>query len=230
MSNRLLSPKTLKDNKLLPSVLLLIATNIIPIFGALFWDWNVFEVVLSYCLETFVIGIIHAFKMLLSKGGFLKFFMIPFFLFHYNMFVVVQTIFVIIFMSEGPGNIYFGEAPEAQGEANVEHLKGFITNMQESSWWWFPIVLALSHLFSYFFNYIGKGEFENKVVANMMIEPYGRIMVQQFTVIGGAFLIGMFNSPLGMLLILIVLKTGLDVRSHVKEHTNKKPPNSFESD
>lgn len=202
----------MKTKKLLPSIVFLIIANLVPLYGALVLGWNIFAIVLSYCLETFAIGVFHVFKMLAAKeGGVLKFFMVPFFIFHYNMFVLVQTFFVVIFMSK----------KNSHQDQNDGHYEQLVDNAVIDNWWWFPLILMVSHLFSFFFNYIGKKEYKTKNVMDMMIEPYGRIFIQQFTVIGGAFLMIALGSPIGLLLILIVLKIAVDLISHIKEHNQK---------
>ena len=39
-----------------PSTLLLLAANSIPIFGVLYWGWDVFVLLMLYWLETAIIG------------------------------------------------------------------------------------------------------------------------------------------------------------------------------
>ncbi|MCP4437486.1 MAG: hypothetical protein GY810_00795 [Aureispira sp.] len=219
----------MKAKKLLPSIIFLLIVNLIPMYGALVLGWDIFEIVLSYCLETFAIGILHVFKMMAAgEGGALKFFMVPFFIIHYNMFVIIQTIFVVVFMT-----VDFSAMNNTNGKVDIDegHFDQFINDVTTDNWWWFPIILAISHLFSFLFNFIGKKEYKTKNVGDMMMAPYGRIIVQQITVIGGAFLMGALGSPIGLLLILIVMKTGLDLKAHVKEHEEKNAPeNSLDYD
>ena len=86
------------------SDILLIAANLLPVVGAIFWNWNAKEIFLVYCLETIIIGILNLVKMAIvtvvrktdtwyNQGSSTKqsglFFMF-FFLVHYGLFVAVQ--------------------------------------------------------------------------------------------------------------------------------------------
>jgi hypothetical protein len=51
-----------------------------------------------------------------------------------------------------------------------------------------------------------------------MQQPYGRVIVLHVMLLCGGFLVMAFQSPMIGLLLLIVLKIGLDLRSHVQEH------------
>jgi Family of unknown function (DUF6498) len=51
-----------------------------------------------------------------------------------------------------------------------------------------------------------------------MIEPYKRIMVMHITLIVGGFLTLILRTLQPALLLLIILKTGVDLRAHLREH------------
>ena len=51
-----------------------------------------------------------------------------------------------------------------------------------------------------------------------MRAPYQRIAVLHITVIIGAFLVIKLESPLGLLLALVALKTGMDIMLHNRSH------------
>jgi hypothetical protein len=174
-------------NKFL-SVIVLIAVNLFPIFGAIYFGWNIFEIVTLYVLETFIIGLLNAFKMLFTKGN-LKFALIPFFLFHYNFFILVQTVFVIILLGPGDGQSFL----------DGDSLENFITTFTKKEMMLTIGVLAISHIFSFFHNFIGKKQFEKKETGHYFVAPYKRIFVQQFVVIFGAWIVMLFNTPMGFL-------------------------------
>jgi len=181
------------------SVLILIVVNIFPIFGVIIFGWDIFEIVALYVIETFIIGTYNVIKMGFTESN-TKFVLIPFFLFHYNFFILIQSAFVVILIGDG-----------------IDDLFSLFTNRD------FLIAIGLiifSHGLSFYKNYIKNKEFENMTVEKLMISPYKRIFVQQFMVIGGAFLVLLFNAPMGFLIILIVLKTFLDFRAHNKSHAH----------
>lgn len=84
------------------------------------------------------------------------------------------------------------------------------------------IVIALSHGFSFVFNFLIEGEYKKTGVGELMLSPYKRVIIQQVTVIFGGFAIAALHSPTILLLLLIVLKTIFDVRAHIKVHNELK--------
>jgi len=71
---------------------------------------------------------------------------------------------------------------------------------------------------SFAFNYIGTGEYKSALVPALMFRPYGRVMVLHVVILGGGFLVATLGSPLIPLALLVVLKTGLDLFGHLREH------------
>jgi hypothetical protein len=51
-----------------------------------------------------------------------------------------------------------------------------------------------------------------------MGSPYGRVVVMHVAIIFGAFLTAALGSPVGILIILVGLKTSLDVIFHMRQH------------
>jgi hypothetical protein len=78
--------------------------------------------------------------------------------------------------------------------------------------------LFISHGVSFFSNFLGRREYERSTITVLMTAPYNRIMVMQLTLIFGGWVILLLNSPVGALVLLIVLKTALDFSAHRKEH------------
>ena len=89
--------------------------------------------------------------------------------------------------------------------------------MFSGSLWISAFVLGGSHLFSFFVNYLGKGEFRRTALPVLMAQPYGRIMVLHFAILFGAFAVMLLGSPVFLLLILIGGKIWLDVKMHLRE-------------
>jgi hypothetical protein len=90
--------------------------------------------------------------------------------------------------------------------------------IEESALWPALAALALSHLLSFVLNYLGRGEYRHARPAVLMHAPYGRVVVLHVAIIGGAFLVMEFDSPLWALALLVALKIGLDLRAHLREH------------
>ncbi|MBN1251727.1 MAG: hypothetical protein JXR51_04480 [Bacteroidales bacterium] len=191
------------------SLIILLAVNLFPIFGVFFLNWDSFEIIFLYVVETFIIGFINVLKMS-KKEGIEKFFLIPFFIFHYNFFILIQSIFVVIFWSIG--NSGFDEINENFGNEIFYSIgsKDFIIAV---------LLIIFSHSVSFYKNYIKNKEFLLYNIGELMFLPYKRIIIQQITVIGGAFIILLLKAPIGFLIIFIVLKIYFDMRAHFKSHS-----------
>ena len=51
-----------------------------------------------------------------------------------------------------------------------------------------------------------------------MTAPYNRIMVMHLTLIFGGWIILLIGMPIGALVVLVLLKTAVDLQAHRKEH------------
>jgi hypothetical protein len=195
------------------TALYLVLVNLIPLFGVLFFDWSVYSILIIYWLESAVIGFWNIMKMrkseARSKPGEIistrlngkpitqmaKPAIIFFFIIHYGIFMTVHGAFVLLFFGLQTG---FDADPLGIVLAAVS--------------------LFVSHGLSYKQNFIGKGEYKKKSVDRLMMEPYGRILIMHFVIIGGAFLIASFNGPEILVVLLVVLKIILDLAGHAWEH------------
>ena len=78
--------------------------------------------------------------------------------------------------------------------------------------------LWISHGVSFVVNYMLAGERDRLSVGQLMAAPYGRIVVLHLAVIFGGMAVMAMGQPLGMLLVLVFLKIGVDVGLHLREH------------
>ena len=190
----------------------LVAANLLPLAGVLFWGWDVFPLLALFWMENVVIGALNVLRMLCADpadaalwGG--KLFMVPFFSFHYGIFAAVHGAFVFSM---------FGKKYDMDG---IWPLEPVMSAAQDYGLWLPLAVLLASHLFSFFWNYLYRGEFRRARLAELMVKPYGRVIVLHVTVLIGGFAAMALGSPLWALLLLIALKIGLDLKAHLKEHS-----------
>ena len=194
-----------------PTVLLMILANLIPLAGVVILGWQVFPLMLLFWVENVIVGIINVVKMLMAEPGnpkawASKVFMIPFFCFHYGIFTLVHGVFVFaVFGGQSSGD------SSAEAVSTWQRLTG-------SEMGWGGLALLVSHGVSFFFNYVGAREYRRSRLADVMQEPYGRVVLLHLTIIFGGFLVMLLGSPVVGLLLLVVLKTVMDLRSHVQQH------------
>lgn len=71
---------------------------------------------------------------------------------------------------------------------------------------------------SFFTNFLGKRKSLTVSPSQQMGEPYSRVMVLHVTILAGGFLGAILGTPVAALVLLVVSKTAIDVRAHLKEH------------
>ena len=202
------------------AVVALVVANAIPLVGVLFFGWSVWTILIVYWLENGIVGAFNVLRMARAEGDDLagaagwkingrpatsmaKVGLIPFFILHYGLFWVVHGVFVLtlpLFASIGPNGSDVGPGPDP--------------------WTILLAVVALfiSHGLSYLFNYIGSGEYRRTSAIGQMFAPYGRLVVLHVTIIFGAIAISLTGAPVAAIVVLVVLKTALDLGLHLREH------------
>jgi hypothetical protein len=196
----------------------LILANTAPLIGVLAHHWTVFAVVLLYWSENVVVGVFNVLRMLCARpneaiawAG--KAFIIPFFCFHYGMFTFVHGIFVV-----GIFGGAFGKGPISSSPL------GLLTAVRQAGLGWAIAALVASHGFSFFHNYLAGGEYRRVGLPQLMFQPYGRVVVLHIGIIGGAFLVIALHSAVPALVLLIALKTTLDLVAHLAERRKLGAP------
>jgi hypothetical protein len=142
-----------------------------------------------------------------------KLFFIPFFTFHYGFFCLGHGFFVFALLGRGEGG-----ASLMKGGSLIGEFSELLSRAIELGGTWAVLALVVSHLFSFFSNYLGKGEYRRTVVPALMIAPYGRIVVLHLAIIFGAFATMALGSPVYLLVILIIGKIILDWKFHQRAH------------
>ncbi len=203
----------------------LVAANLIPFWGVVFWEWDAFNVVLLYWSENIAVGFYNILKMAFAKVNkpvehLGKLFMIPFFTVHYGGFCAVHGFFVLMLFGKGDGGSLQGHSWPCffvflQMLLNV--LKHIYSIMPEAMLYAMG-ALFVSHGVSFVYNYLIKGEYAKVELNKLMGSPYARIVIMHMAVLFGAFLTTALGSPVGILIILVGLKTSLDVIFHLRQH------------
>ena len=207
------------------SVIALLAANTIPFWGVLFLGWDAFFIVLLYWSENLIIGFYNVLKIVFAAAphpiahlG--KLFLIPFFTIHYGGFTAVHGLFVLAIFKKADENFMGGEnwpfcLVFLELLVNVvRHMYSVIPSQMKLA----ILALFISHGVSFVYNYLLKREFVSANSGKLMGSPYARILVMHFAILGGGFFAMALGSPAGLLLILVVLKTFLDVNLHLRGH------------
>jgi hypothetical protein len=214
---------------------LLVITNLIPLAGVLWLGWDLMLILALYWAENGIVGVINIGKILLAEGpppqnfswsvngrpatSLTRAGTAGFFCMHYGIFWVVHGIFVFTFIPVMTGATFFGAGPlfgvrpivigaGSPGTAGVE-IPVFLAGI---------VGLAISHGVSFWMNYVGRGEYQRISPAEVMVQPYGRLVILHLTIILGAFVSIWLGTPIGSLIVLVIGKTALDLAFHLRQH------------
>lgn len=195
------------------AVLSLIVANLIPLAGVLFFDWSLFETVAVYWLENGVIGFFNLFKIGMVKTPdenqttslkTQKITTLPFFIIHFGLFWLVHGVLLTsLFAPQG-----------------LSTWQGIILGRSEASKTMAVAMISLfsSHGLSFWTNYVGRRQYVARTPFQQMMRPYARVVALHLTVLSGAFFVHLLGAPVAALVVLTLLKTGLDLWAHVREH------------
>lgn len=209
------------------SVLLLIAVNAIPLVGVLYLGWDIFTLLILYWIESGVVGIINVAKMARAEGSRAstpsgpfpvrglattapKGCLIPFFILHYGIFWLVHGVFVLLLpIFVGLGGLISRPTAGLVVEGPRISAEGIVVA---------TLALIASHAVSFYVNFVRGGEYRTASPGGLMLAPYGRVVVLHVTILLGSMLVFALGQPVALLLLLVVLKTALDLILHVVSH------------
>jgi hypothetical protein len=183
------------------SIFLLVMANLVPLAGVFLLDWQVADIMLLFWFESAIIGIFNILKMFKISGITALFFSL-FFLGHFGAFMAGHLLFIFALFIDGNGP-----------SSSLAEVTGIFKGL-----WPGILALFISHAFSYRVNFLGRQEYENVTLKEQMSKPYTRIILMHLTIIFGGFLTLVLNVKYLALVLLIVMKIIVDLKSHVKEH------------
>lgn len=183
------------------SGVLLIATNLVPLYGVLAWEWPVFYVMALYWAENIVAGLFTLLRMF-AAAPLAAIPMGAFFCVHYGMFCAVHGVFVNTLFNTGPG----------RGADALGLVHTLLTTPALSAC---VLLLALSHGWSFVAHVLGApAEARVTDLRKIMMRPYGRMVVLHVAILFGGFAVMALDTPVAALMVLIVLKIGIDLGLH----------------
>lgn len=197
------------------SLIFLIAGNLLPLAGVLFWGWDVFVLLILYWLETLVIAFWAIVKMLLppdspppagtEDGHAARAGRALFTIFHAGIFMVVHFVFLWTLFS-GPWR------------ARIAGVRDFWNEIIIGSDLWAPLLILF--LIRFWQVFALRIERRLGLVPAEVREPYEggvpgglytRIIVMQLTIIFGGWLALTLGGRMPALVLLVFLKTAVEL-------------------
>jgi len=209
------------------SSLSLIGANLAPLIGVLVLGWDAGVVVLLYWVENLVLGVYTILRIVFARvpvplfhAG--KLFAIPFFALHFGGFCAVHGLFIMALfeLGGGPGAV-LAETSSSGLFVFFELLGAVLRSLWSDpppAFGWLVIGLLASHGISFVQNFILGGERQEITIGKLMTLPYRRIVLLHVAILAGGVPVLLLDSPLALLIILVVLKATLDVILHLREH------------
>ncbi|EED31531.1 conserved hypothetical protein [gamma proteobacterium NOR5-3] len=201
---------------------LLVTANLLPLLGVLLFDWDVGALIILYWSENLILGAYNIIKMA-SVGGVHAVFPSIFFLVHYGGFCAVHGFFILSLLFDVPSN-FNDEAPWPLFLVFLQLLFQVVEQvfaLAPREWVIAFIGLTISHGYSFVSNFLIADERASTTVNGLMAAPYKRIVILHVTIIAGSFAIMSLGQPLFLLIVLVGLKTAMDVGLHLREHQRK---------
>ena len=189
------------------SILVLILANLIPLWCVLFWDWQIFQILILYWFETAIIGAFTILKIMFTLASLgEKILGVIALILALGSFMMGHLIFLLII-----NEITRGGAAEI-----VIYPRSIIYELSLSI---IPIIsMTISHGMSFVSNYIPNGEYKKAEVNNLIMAPHARVFAMHFVIILGLILYATVQQSLSILLLFIFIKTLADVIAHTNEH------------
>jgi len=188
-----------------PPLLVVLAINLVPVAGVLWFGWSPLVLLLLYWAENVFVGVFNTLRLRAyeAHGAGLPgpFRLSNFFVMHYGMFTLVHGIFAVVVGTLFAAPVEGGEVLGAGARAG----SGFEP-------WSFLVALAsigLLHLTDFLRWRANKG-WEQGSADAQMFAPYGRIIVLHITIIGGAVVLAATQAPASYIALLAVLKTFIE--------------------
>ena len=171
--------------------------------------------------------------------------LVPFFLVHYGIFWVGHGVFIFLLPTilggfgsgpspfDGSGTTYLPAAGQTLPPGLIDALGGYgggvidtlprARGADMTAVAWGAIGLAISHVGSFLVNYVGRREYLTTTPIRQMFAPYGRVVILHLTILFGVFLSLALGSPVGAVVVLVLVKTEVDLALHLREHGRLGP-------
>lgn len=185
----------------------LLAMNLTPVLLAMVFHWEAAELMLAYSIETLVILIFHAGKMVTAgyahrpPGLVSAMFCVPFFLIFFGIFCGGQSFFVLAFGAMVRAHWEF-PIPLSNTMALIEEPTSLLVSVAG---------MLLYHGVEFQFGWLKHGGAKLTTPAQLMFQPPRRIAVIPITLIFAMPLVLVLREPLWSILLLGFGKCVLDV-------------------
>lgn len=182
------------------SLLAIIVTGLIPIWGVTNYGWDAIQIVVLFWLETLLVGIFTWLRVRDAERNAAQdepFQLSAFFLIHYGLFWLVHGVLtwllVLVFMPGGGWNA------------------AWLSTFGDRSFWLALIGIGLMLTMMYWRDWARPQAWRGADPAVEMFRPYGRVVALHLAVIGGFWIVSLSGGARNLVILLCVAKMLIDV-------------------
>jgi hypothetical protein len=190
-----------------------IGSNLVPVFGIIFFGWHALPLLVFYWIENVIIGVLNIPKIVLS--GVTKPMPEPvigpvlaaFFAFHYGMFCFIHGVFIFALFTLGD-SMQSGVEPT---RGSFDLIARVLSVVNDADLFWGVFVLASVRAAEFAILWVGGKQWLLSEPKTQMFEPYGRAIVMHLTMFIATMPVIALGQPLLVVLALALLKTALEL-------------------
>jgi hypothetical protein len=215
----------------------ILIVNVLILAMVIIFKTDRYIVIAAYFLETLITGIFNVIKMLIislfsptrketpnltpdvrqKKGDYspmrMNFFLIVFFILHFSIFYFVQLGLLI-------GSADMLDKNFLSGGSFLPNPVAFFKEALVDQGFYILAAILLAQLFTLIYSFIIRGEYKVTNCLTQGMQPYGRIILQQFVVLIGSFVIIIIQNAVVFSVMLIIIKTFIDIWAQKRHDTS----------
>jgi hypothetical protein len=192
----------------LPPAVVLVGANLMPVYGVLVLDWSVLALLSLFWLELFIAGPLAVLGAVLARRISWRgkaTWALAFSLF-YGALVIGLGIMIYSFFGHLEGVQAFDDG--------LLPIAATLTMLEKHGFRQMLTALWASHLFSFLWNYLGRGEFRDATLKALTWQANSKVFMLFFALFFGSLLM-MIGSPAWGIVILIGFKLWSDLSEYL---------------
>ncbi len=204
-----------------PTVWAIGAANLVSLFGVAVLNWDIFSIIILFWSETIIVYLLIIIKMATSaayrnqRRENTKYSAIGAAILYFLSYIVISWV-ILISLAPPPAHTSFPIAVSPEflsfssfGAAFTQSAIGILA-------------FLISHLISFFVNFLWRKEYASIEFSLMTKIPYKRFGAGKFAILIGAIVAYAINSPIPFIPVIII-KIVLDAAAHSDEHNLLTP-------
>lgn len=215
-------------------LLTLVIANMIPLVGVIFFGWDAFNIIVAYFMEALVIGFFNVLRIAVLKEPppskhphEWKLAFVPIYTAFFGGLCTLYGTIIFFVFGESQG---IGFPKPGQGwpcflvfvQIWIDGLRQCLTMRPDMTY--ALVALFMCHGISYVYDSLIKGEnrTQEALQSQLLRQPLSRLLVMHLAVVIGGGLSIELGSPVAILVVLIALKTSIDMKLHVAQHKDAR--------